>query len=203
MSDPKVNDEESEKWMKMRLGGLVAAAATAVLMTLSLATPVLASATVPAEAAVNRAGTASKDVGAQEVYYTWRNWLTNKCLDQNWSGGVNRHTAIAYNCHGGDNQYWQLEWLGTNIYRVRNFGSGECLHQKYDGSTPTTTVQVLACTDANWINQRWRVTEWNDGSYTFKNVRSEWFLDQSFSGGVERQEVVAYPFNGGANQYWY
>ncbi|WP_189213743.1 RICIN domain-containing protein [Actinokineospora fastidiosa] len=92
---------------------------------------------------------------------------------------MNRHTAIAYDCHGGDNQFWQLESLGTNIYRVRNLGSGECLHQKYDGSTPTTTVQVLACTDANWINQRWRVTEWNDGSYTFKNVRSEWFLDQS------------------------
>ncbi|MFC7616827.1 RICIN domain-containing protein [Actinokineospora soli] len=138
---------------------------------------------------------------ADEAYYTWRNQLSGKCLDQNWSGGVNRHTAIAYTCHGDTNQYWQLEWLDTNIYMVRNLGSGECLHQKYDSSGPTTTVQVVAC--ANVGNQRWRVTAWDDGTYSFKNIASGWFLDQSYSGGVERQAVIAYPYHGGANQFWY
>ncbi len=146
---------------------------------------------------------------AEDQYVLLINLRSDKCLDQDYFGGVKHSAVTAYPCNGQPNQQWKWTHVGYNWYTVKNARSGECLDQDTRGGVSYPAVQAFACNGA--FNQLWTpanevLTQNNAGSsvftYNFPNGQSHNYLDQNYNGG-ENREVLVWPPNGSANQRWY
>jgi hypothetical protein len=145
---------------------------------------------------------------------TWNteimNYRSKKCLDQSWSGGIQRPTVGVWACLTQSNQRWKLVPVGspTNNYMIRNERSGKCLNQDFSGGVRHSNVIAYTC-DTSMANGIWRVLYQGpyggEEVYSFFNVRTGDILDQNWSGGTEHSEALAWPYPGytATNQLWY
>lgn len=99
---------------------------------------------------------------------------SDKCLDQDYSGGVPHATVQAWQCiTGGTNQYWEVTQgiiihtgplpgpEDNTVHRLKNVRSGQCLDQNYTSGVEHRDVIAFTCrgnADTNpSLNQYWRL----------------------------------------------
>ncbi|MCC6746607.1 MAG: RICIN domain-containing protein [Deltaproteobacteria bacterium] len=99
------------------------------------------------------------------------NWVqlkavhSNKCMEVWGSATYNGANVQQWSCHGGDNQKWRFEVVGTGEfkYRVRNKNSSKCLDVAGSGTSNGTNVDQYTCYDS-YENQRFSLTPVGGGS---------------------------------------
>ena len=144
---------------------------------------------------------------AADLVYKIINDRSDRCLDQDYTGGSPHATVQVWNCiNPGDNQKWKLHAVGgSSDYQLINVRSHQCLDQDYSGGTVHLKVTAHACNDG--LNQMFKVV-WDSVAVT---ARIEvplspdaypYCLDQDYSGGMQHSTLLVYRCNGGSNQTW-
>nr|WP_139210787.1 RICIN domain-containing protein [Natrinema salaciae] len=100
--------------------------------------------------------------------------------------------------HGGPNQRWWVEYLGSDQYRLVNENSNRAA-DVLDGSTiPGTSVHQWGW----WAEpmQKWLLNGNGDGTYAIENVNSGLVLDVASPG--DGADVIQSTPDGAASQHW-
>ena len=128
---------------------------------------------------------------------TLQSRASEKCVDL--PGGQTRDgtPAIQYDCHGGPNQQWRIDYAApTTGTRIVSRLSGKCLG--IDSGSGSPVVQSR-CTDSP--NQLWMREVVIDGSI-LRNVASGLCLDVPGASRANGAKLIAWTCNGGINQTW-
>lgn len=148
-------------------------------------------AALPAQAAapvlLNRAGP-----------FILRNAMSNDCLDQDHSNGIEYPRVLAYVCTFGDNQLWYIDYYSNGYVKVVNYKSRKCLDQDYSNGREHENIVAWVCNEND--NQFWG--KYGDLKFRFNNLRSGKYLDQAHPNGQKSETVLAFEFKEVTNQFW-
>jgi cytochrome c len=129
---------------------------------------------------------------------TVQSLASGKCLDL--PGGQTRDgtPAIQFDCHGGPNQQWHVDYAGDAGYRIVSRMSGKCIGMAPDATAGGQIVQsqCRGAPDQLWALKR------AGNELAFQNVANQLCLDlpgASLDNGVN---LIAWACNGGINQTW-
>ena len=131
---------------------------------------------------------------------------SDRCLDQDYTGGTAHPTVLVWVCNGGTNQQWRVTSQGNGWFTVRNVRSGQCLDQADPASGTTLRVQAYKCNGL--LNQQWRlrwladVGVWAYIQAPLTTDSNSKCLDQDYSGGTQHSNVLLYTCNQQTNQTW-
>ncbi|MFC7533027.1 RICIN domain-containing protein [Actinoplanes sp. GCM10030250] len=125
-----------------------------------------------------------------------KNVKSGQCLDQSYSGGVERSQVYVLPCNDRDNQLWVIYTSdsASPYHEISNFRSKKCLNQSYANGTETSNVIAFPCNGStNGLNMRWG-NYWN-GKYgdAIANHASGKCLDQDWTGNKPNPGLLAYP----------
>jgi hypothetical protein len=123
---------------------------------------------------------------------------SGKCLDL--PGGQTRDgtPAIQYDCHGGPNQQWSLEYAGDAGYRIVNRMSGKCIGMD-PGATAGGQIVLSQCNSSP--DQLWALKRAGN-ERTFQNVANRLCLDVPGASLDNSVKLIAWACNDGVNQTW-
>jgi Ricin-type beta-trefoil lectin domain-like len=131
---------------------------------------------------------------------------SDRCLDQDYSGGTAHPTVLVWICNNQTNQQWRVTPQGRYYYTIRNVRSGKCLDQANPSTGPTLKLQVYTCNGG--LNQRFEMT-WFNGAGVWTDIEAYFStdaypkcLDQDYSGGTMHSNVLLYTCNRQTNQTW-
>jgi hypothetical protein len=128
---------------------------------------------------------------------TVQSLASGKCLDL--PGGQKRDgtPAIQYDCHGGPNQQWRLEYAGDG-YRIVSRMSGKCIGTDPDATAggPIVQSQCSSSPDQLWTLKR------AGNELAFQNVANHLCLDLPGASLDNSVKLIAWACNGGLNQTW-
>jgi hypothetical protein len=154
-------------------------------------------------------GVAIAPTPAHAADTVWKviNDRSDRCLDQDYSGGTPHATIQAWLClNPGDNQRWILHPLGGSRYTLKNVRSGQCLDQDWSGGVVHYNITAHACNGQ--INQQLDI-QWfaSQPSHAYmyaplSDNAQQHCLDQSWSGGVQHPTVSFYTCLNQTNQVW-
>jgi hypothetical protein len=123
-----------------------------------------------------------------------KNSKSGQCLDQSYSGGVERSQVYVLPCNGRDNQLWEITGENGTYYTIRNFLSRKCLNQSYANGTETRNIIAFPCNGStNGLNMRWGRYVNSDFGDAIANHGSGKCLDQDWTGNKPNPAVLAYP----------
>lgn len=126
---------------------------------------------------------------------TIRNAASGKCLDaSDWGNGID---VIQYECHGKNNQKWQVMVYNDGTIALANDFSKKCLDAS-DWGKGTNVIQY-GCHDGP--NQRWHYRFSGNGRASLVNLASGKCLDASDYG--KGTAVIQYDCGPQSNQQWY
>jgi len=103
--------------------------------------------------------------------------------------------------HGGDNQSWSFEPMGTGLYRIRSTISGKCLDVSGEDTANGAAVIQHDCHDR--MNQRWRIQSATGGGVTITAEHSGKVLDIAAGSLANGAPLIQWLAHGGDNQRWF
>jgi hypothetical protein len=129
---------------------------------------------------------------------TVQSLASGKCLDL--PGGQTRDgtAAIQYDCHGGPNQQWSVEYAGDAGYRIVSRMSGKCIGMD-PGATAGGHIVQSQCSSSP--DQLWALKRAGN-ELKFQNLANQLCLDLPGASLDNSVELVAWACNGGVNQTW-
>jgi hypothetical protein len=129
---------------------------------------------------------------------TVQSLASGKCLDL--PGGQTRDgtPAIQYDCHGGPNQQWRVDYAGDAGYRIISRMSGKCLGMDPDAIAggPIVQSQCRSSPDQLWA------LKGAGNELAFQNVANQLCLDLPGASLDNSVKLIAWVCNGGVNQTW-
>ncbi|WP_226041766.1 family 43 glycosylhydrolase [Natrinema sp. DC36] len=132
--------------------------------------------------------------------YRIENAATGKALEVYESSTADGANVVQWAWHGGENQQWWVEFLGSDQYRLVNENSDRAADVP-DGSTAAgTSIHQWGW----WAGpmQKWLLNGNGDGTYTIENVNSGLALDVQGSSASDGADVIQETPNGSASQRW-
>ena len=123
----------------------------------------------------------------------------NKCLDVGGSSTENGSAVIQWQCHGGDNQVWNVEPADDGYWRMVARHSGKCLDVSGESTEDGAPVVQWQCHSG--ANQQWRIEPIGDG-YRLVARHSGKCLDVPGWSADDGKGITQWQCNGGANQTW-
>lgn len=124
-------------------------------------------------------------------YYRIYNSRSLDCLDQSWSGGVERIQVYAFGCNdAATNQVWKVVRGIADTYTLRNAKSGKCLNQSYSGGIERVDIIAFPCSGE--YNDDWVTTYTVNWGIAIVNVQSGKCLDQSYANGTAQITTLAF-----------
>jgi Ricin-type beta-trefoil lectin domain len=124
---------------------------------------------------------------------------SNKCLDVSGSSTENRSAVIQWQCHGGDNQFWNVEPADDGYWRMVARHSGKCLDVSGESTEDGAAVVQWQCHSG--ANQQWRIEPAGNG-YRLVARHSGKCLDVPGWSADDGRGMTQWRCNGGANQTW-
>ncbi|WP_199044481.1 BNR-4 repeat-containing protein [Glycomyces salinus] len=124
---------------------------------------------------------------------------SGKCMDVVSGSTENGAEIIQWDCHGGDNQRWELRDVGGGYFEVVSRASGRCLD--VDARSTANGAQVIQWSCNGGTNQQWELRD-IDGRVQLVARHSGKCLDvidQSTANGTRLQQ---YDCSSGSNQQW-
>ena len=125
---------------------------------------------------------------------------SNKVLDLVNGGTADGTDAIQWGWNGGDDQKWDLAYLGSGQYKLTGFASGKLLEVTGASTSNGAVVQILASNNGN--GQKWTVIPAGDGTFKLLNVNSGKAMDVSGASTADGAAVIQWPDSGAVNQKW-
>ncbi|WP_406059686.1 RICIN domain-containing protein [Streptomyces sp. NBC_01077] len=148
-----------------------------------------------AVAATSLVGASS--ASAEVIYpgYTLKNHETGLCLEASGEGTTAGTAVTQWRCEGSLHQLW---YASTNAYGqpiLINSYSGLCLDISGASQSPGARLILWHC------NNGWNQV-WKEQNLSYINPTTGHAVDVPGGTGVWGTQMIAYPFNGYANQRW-
>jgi hypothetical protein len=125
---------------------------------------------------------------------------SGKCLDVTGPSQNNGATIYQWDCHGGDNQAWNLLPVGGGYYKVVAKHSGKCMDVAGVDMNNGANIHQWECHGGD--NQSWRITQRPDGFFTIAAKHSGRCVDIAGAGRGNADNAQQYDCHGGENQAW-
>lgn len=127
--------------------------------------------------------------------------ISGKCLDVVGGGTSGGARLVQYTCHGGDNQQFQFQSVGSGLYRIVAGNSGLCVDQV--NASYSTGGQFMQWPCHNGTNQQFDVISGQVGSGYYNQIRVQHSLlnmDVANGSTSNGAYIVQYLTHGGINQ---
>ena len=135
------------------------------------------------------------------IWYNIVARISGKCVDVA-GGGLNVGARlIQHTCHGGDNQQFQFQSVGSGLYRIIAGNSGYCLDQA--NATQSTGGEFMQYFCHGGTNQQFDVISGQVGSGYYNQIRVQHSLlnwDVANFSFQNSAKIVQYLTHGGTNQ---
>lgn len=133
-----------------------------------------------------------------DIYYRIVAKHSGKVLDVNMGKG-NQANVVQQTWHGGDNQRWKIESVGSGYFRITAKHSGKVLDVNLGKDNQANVVQH------SWHggnNQRWKFIPEGNGYYRIQAKHSGRVLDVVWKELADQANVVQHDWHAGDNQRW-
>ena len=117
---------------------------------------------------------------------------SGKCLDVEGNSTANGGKIIQWECHGGNNQKWQIENIGNGVYKIISLSSGKSL------DVPSSS-KIIQWDYHGGKHQRFRLQPVS-GGYQLVSVSDDKCLDVPASSQKNGVNIIQWPCTGNANQ---
>ncbi|KAF2996317.1 hypothetical protein E8E14_001680 [Neopestalotiopsis sp. 37M] len=145
---------------------------------------------------------------------TFMNLGSGTCMDLSGGQAGNNVRITGWQCHGGDNQKWQLQQVGTTgpwpIYMIKNKASGTYMDLFFGEEAESTPIVGWEGHDLGNPHQRWRFVTSDPGGniLTIRNIEAGTYIDLfhggkangTFIGGWDLRGDGGYSDN--SHQHW-
>ncbi|HEY8962317.1 MAG TPA: RICIN domain-containing protein [Luteolibacter sp.] len=143
-------------------------------------------------------GDTGRTVPDGRYYLTDR--LCNKVLDLVGGGTADGTDAVQWGWNGGDDQKWDVAYLGNGQYKLTGVASGKLLEISGGSTANGGWVQIWPSNGNNW--QKWTIKPSNDGFFKVLNVNSGKSLDVQNNSTADGAAILQYNDIGASNQQW-
>ena len=138
--------------------------------------------------------------GESPRYHLIVNRDTGQCRDVPDGLKAARTRVEQFPVNGGTNQFWRLEPVPGDGFRVVNCFTGQCLDVPHGTPKPHTPVEQYPINGGS--NQGWRLIPVGDHWYRIENQHTGQCLEVA-SGSEKRQALIEQAVgNGRTNQHW-
>jgi hypothetical protein len=125
---------------------------------------------------------------------------SNKVIDLYNGGTADGTDAIQWGWNNGNDQEWDLAWLGNGQYKLTGVASGKLLEISGASTANGGIVQIWPSNNNNC--QKWTVTASCDGFFKVLNVNSGKSLDVQNRSTADGTAILQYTDIAGDNQQW-
>lgn len=132
--------------------------------------------------------------------YSFASRLSNKVIDLVNGGTADGTDAIQWGWDGGNDQKWDLAYLGNGQYKLTGVASGKLLEVAGASNNNGAVVQIWPSNDNNC--QKWTVRPAGDGFFKLLNVNSGKSLDVQNNSTADGAAILQYTDISGNNQQW-
>jgi thermitase len=142
----------------------------------------------------------SAPTNIQAGVYQIANVNSGKCLDVRNAATSNGTQVDQYACHTGDHQKWQIESLGSGLYKLKAMHSGRLL--SIGGGTPANQTEGAKTTqwdDGTYNDQKWYIQA-SGSAYQLKNYNSGKCLDVYNWSTADGQQLQQWTCSGNTAQ---
>ena len=119
-------------------------------------------------------------------------------------GGPDFHNKDNIQIYNFPDEKFRVEYVGNGYYLVSEANSNFVMEVNNDGeySYLSNSRNVIVYEKNNRKNQFWKIKKNSDGTYSFINKLSGYYLDLENSKTDSGTNVSQYQYNGGKNQKW-
>ena len=132
--------------------------------------------------------------------YAFTNRLCNKVIDLVNGSTADGTDAIQWAWNGGNDQKWDLAYLGNGQYKLTGVASGKLLEISGASTANGGWVQIWPSTNHNC--QKWTIKPSADGFIKVLNVNSGKSLDVQNNSTADGAAILQYNDIGASNQQW-
>ena len=132
--------------------------------------------------------------------YSFASRLSNKVIDLVNGGTADGTDAVQWGWNGGDDQKWDLAYLGNGQYKLTGVASGKLLEVSGASTSNGGIVQIWSSNNNNC--QKWTVRPSGDGFLKVLNVNSGKSLDIQNNSTADGAAILQYTDISGNNQQW-
>ncbi|HEY8993718.1 MAG TPA: RICIN domain-containing protein [Lacunisphaera sp.] len=125
---------------------------------------------------------------------------SNKVLDLVNGGTADGTDAVQWGWDGGNDQKWDLAYLGNGQYKLTGLASGKLLEVTNASTADGAIVQIWPSNNNNC--QKWTITPAGDGAFKLLNVNSGKAVDVSGGSTADGAAIIQWPYGGADNQQW-
>ncbi len=122
---------------------------------------------------------------------------SGKCLDVKGNSTANGGQIIQWECHGGNNQKWQIESVGNGTYKIISLSSGKSLD--IPASSRTNGESIIQWGYHGGQNQQFRLQPVS-GGYQLVSVLNGKCMDVPHSSHDNGVDIIQWPCTGNPNQ---
>lgn len=132
--------------------------------------------------------------------YSFASRLSNKVIDLVNGGTADGTDAIQWGWDGGNDQKWDLVYLGNGQYKLTGVASGKLLEISGASMANGGFVQIWPSNNHNC--QKWTIKPSGDGFINVLNVNSGKSLDVQNNSTADGAAILQYNDIGASNQQW-
>ncbi len=132
--------------------------------------------------------------------YSFASRLSNKVIDLVNGSTADGTDAIQWGWDGGNDQKWDLAYLGNGQYKLTGLASGKLLEISGASTANGGVVQIWPSNNNNC--QKWTVRPAGDGFFKLLNVNSGKSLDIQNNSTADGAAILQYTDIGASNQQW-
>jgi hypothetical protein len=125
---------------------------------------------------------------------------SNKVVDLVNGGTADGTDAVQWGWDGGNDQKWDLAYLGSGRYKLTGVASGKLLEVTNASTSNGAIVQIWPSNNNNC--QKWTVTPAGDGAFKLLNVNSAKAMDVSSGSTADGAAIIQWTDGGADNQRW-
>ncbi|MEV0478457.1 RICIN domain-containing protein [Streptomyces prunicolor] len=161
---------------------------------------------------VGLSGAAAAAVGSVQplalTYLPLTNYNSGKCLDLPESSSDDGQGLEQYQCNGGANQKWALQYIDSdtsgNYYRIVNQSSGKCVDVRDRSSDNNAVVVQNGCNTQ--FSQQWKLNYVADNTLRFQLVARHSLKCATVANSSTANKAGILQYSCGTsvnwNQYW-
>jgi hypothetical protein len=132
--------------------------------------------------------------------YTLTDRLCNKVIGLVNGGTADGTDANQWSWNGGNDQKWDVAYLGNGQYKLTGVASGKLLEISGGSTANGAAAQIWTSNNNNW--QKWTISPSADGFFKVLNVNSGKSLDVQNNSTADGAAVLQYNDIGASNQQW-
>ena len=125
---------------------------------------------------------------------------SNKVVDLVGGGTADGTDAVQWGWNGGDDQKWDLAYLGNGQYKLTGVASGKLLEVSGASTSNGGIIQIWPSNNNNC--QKWTVVPAGDGAFKLINVNSGKVVDVSGGSTADGAVIQQWTDLGADNQQW-